>query len=169
MQKTIDVGSCTATFGGTALGKSKGGVKVSFSSETTEIETDQDLAIVDEIITKLGIEVEYPMTEIDFETLQLCLPGSVLVTDATTPTKQQIVVNGNAGGSLLDYADELVITPSSGKAIGKLTLFNAAPVPNLELSYEKSGQRVYSIKFKGYVDTTTGKLFAFGDTTAVSS
>ena len=168
MEKVIDVGSCTATFGGTALGKSKGGVKATVSSETTEIETDQDLAIVDEIITKVGIEIEYPMTAVYFETLQMCLPGSTLITDATTPTKQQIVVDGSAGGSLLDYAKELVITPTSGKAIGKLTLFKAAPVPNLELSYEKGGQRVYSVKFKGYVDSTTGKLFAFGDTTAVA-
>lgn len=167
MPKVFDIGACTGTFGAIALGRTSGGVKVSITSSTEEVTTDQDLAAVDEMLTALGIEVDYPMTEMDFETIQLAFPGSTLVTDGTDPSKQKLVVSGASGASLLDFADELVLTPVSGKINSKFTIFKAGCRPEIEFSFEKGKQRIVTLKFKGYVDAVKG-LFAIGDTTATA-
>lgn len=81
----VDMGACSVYFGPdgaeTALGYTSGGVSVTYSVETQEIEVDQVDAPISEQITKQTLEVKVPMAESNIARLQALLPGTTLVVD----------------------------------------------------------------------------------------
>jgi len=166
--RVIPIGSGVITFDSVVMPKTKGGIKFSYSTETQSVETDQDLADVDEILTKQTAELEAPFTEADFQSLLKCFPGAVLVVDGGDPDKMRIDVPHSVGGSLKQYAKELTVAPASGHLIDTLIIHSAAPIPSVEWTYEKGTQRVYTVKFKAFAKE--GKpLWSMGDKTATAA
>lgn len=81
----VDMGACNVYFGPdgaeTALGYTSGGVQVSYSVETQEVEVDQVDAPISEQITKQVLEVKVPMAESNLPRLAAMLPGTTMVVD----------------------------------------------------------------------------------------
>ena len=158
------------------LGDTQGGIKVTASLETTEIEVDQQLDPVDEIITKRTITVEAPLAEFTLENLALAFPGSQLVTDTTTPTKKKLVLGSTSGSSLRSYAGALRVHPLSLPDADKSKDFffpSAAPLgDSLEITYDKTALKLVNVKFKAYpsqAQDTLGQTVVIGDPTAKSA
>lgn len=81
----VDMGACNVYFGPdgaeTSLGYTSGGVGVSYSVETQEVEVDQVDAPISEQITKQVLEVKVPMAESNLPRLAAMLPGTTLKVD----------------------------------------------------------------------------------------
>jgi hypothetical protein len=160
----VKIGVCNITFGGEDLGYTKGGVTVTYSTDSITKEVDQEDVPLGEIITKQSFEVKVPMAEYDLEKLANLIPNSVLVKDATTPTKMKLEITGAAGADLFDTAKELVITPVGGDANDVITLHHAIAVPSFEFRFEKENIRVFEITFKALKGTNG--FVTLGDKTA---
>lgn len=79
----VDMGVCSVYFGPagseTAMGYTSGGVQVTYSVDTQEIEVDQVDAPISEQITKQTLEVKVPMAEHNLPRLASLLPGATFV------------------------------------------------------------------------------------------
>ena len=155
------------------LGDTQGGIKVTASLETTEIEVDQQLDPVDEIITKRTITVEAPLAEFTLENLALAFPGSQLVTDSSEPTKKKLVLGSTSGSSMRSYAGTLRIHPLGLGAEDKSKDFlfpcDAPLGDSLEITYDKTALKLVNVKFKAYPSqesATLGQTVVIGDPTA---
>jgi hypothetical protein len=88
--KNVDIGPCWASFGIAGsevnLGWTQGGVKVSFATESTETEADQETEPIMTSITKRPISVAVPALEYTLELLAMALPGSIHFYNAATLT-----------------------------------------------------------------------------------
>lgn len=180
-EKSYDVGACRVYWtpaGGSesSLGDTFGGVKINVATETQEIEVDQYMDAVNEIITKRTVTVDVPLAEYTLENLLLAFPGSSIITDATTPTKKQLVIAGISGSSMITYAGQLRLHPLSAASDTDVskdwTFFNAAPTGNFDITYDKQNLKVIGLSFKAYVSTATAtldRICAFGDTSAVAA
>lgn len=105
--RNVKLGICQVFFGGQDLGYTKGGVEVSVTTETHEVNVDQfGQTAINQLIMGRDVKVKVPMAETTLENLVAIMPGATLVatggavatgtiTVATNPsTGDTIVVNG---------------------------------------------------------------------------
>lgn len=164
----LDIGPCSITFNSIDLGYTIGGVKVSVATETKDIEVDQEVSPVDTLIQKQALTVVVPLAEYTLENLNMALPGSEIVTDATDATKKKLLLKSQSGASLITFANTLVLHPTSLEDTDKSedwTFNKAAPVGNLEVLYDKENPKVAEVTFKIFPDTDN-TMGIFGDITA---
>lgn len=180
--KAYDIGACTIFFKGpddsveVDLGDTSGGVKINLSQETQEIEVDQKLDPVDEIITKRTITIDVPLAEYNLANLQRAFPGSVIITDAITPTKKKLVISSISGESMIDFAGNLRLHPQSAVSSADVSMdwnfLLAAPSGNLDITYDKNNLKIVTVQFKAYPSqdaATLGQVAIFGDKTAAAA
>ena len=146
--ENVKLGVCNVSFDSSDLGYTKGGVSVSYATETYEKTVDQEDVPIGEIITKQTFEVKVPMAEYDLAKLEKLLPDATLTVDGTDSSKKKLVLGGSAGTDLLSVAKELVLTPVGGDTNDIVTLHYAIPVPSLEFAFEKDNVRVFEVTFK---------------------
>lgn len=169
--KNIKLGVCRVSFGGVDLGYTKGGVDVSITTDTHEVNVDQyGDAPVNDIITSRRVEVTVPLAETTLENAISIMPGAYLVTDKEDATKRRIEVTTSIGTSLIDIAQELVLHPVTNESWEReddFVLYKCATSGSIEFSYKHDEEKIYPVKFKGYTDDR-GRLFAMGDITATA-
>jgi hypothetical protein len=162
----LEMGPCTVSFKGTDLGLTKGGVEVTFGTETTTINADQygDTAI-NQVIKGRSVKVKVPLAERDLTKLAAVTPGSTLV----GTTNKKLVINAAVGTSLRALAGALVLHPYELAASNKSKDVNiplAMSKGDFQFVYKSDDQRVYAVEFEGFVDLDTGVLFVLGDPAA---
>jgi len=138
------MGVCNVSFDGSDLGYTKGFVKIKYNMDTVQKEVDQEDAPIDEIVKAQDIEVTVPIAEYDLNVFQGLLPGATYTLDST---KKKLVLSGAAGTSLKDMAKKLILTPTGGDANDALTLYHAAPKPQINYAYDKDNMRVWEVTF----------------------
>lgn len=154
-RENIKLGACNATFKGTDLGLTKGGVEVSVETTTHPITVDQHgETLIDEFITKRQFKVTVPLAETTIELMGLALPGSQV-------QNGQLVIKDAVGTSLMDGAGELSLMPMSGGTDEPVTFPKANTAGNFSFAYRHNEERVYNIEFTVYPDDT-GTLGTFG-------
>lgn len=146
--ENVKLGVCNVTFGGIDLGYTKGGVSVSYSTESVEKTVDQEDVAIGEIITKQNFEAKVPMAEYDLAKFVNLLPDATLTIDGVDSTKMKLVLGGSSGTDLLTMAQELILTPVGGDVNDTITLHHAVPIPSFEFVFEKDNIRVFEITFK---------------------
>ena len=180
--KAYDIGACTIFFKGpddaaeVDLGDTSGCVKINLAQETQEIEVDQKLDPVDEIVTKRTITIDVPLAEYNLTNLQRAFPGSVIVTDSVTATKQKLVISSISGESMADFAGNLRLHPQSAEDADDVSkdwnFLLAAPSGNLDITYDKNNLKIVTVQFKAYPSqaaATLGQVAIFGDKTATAA
>lgn len=175
-EKEYDIGACEVFFKAPDaaternLGHTSGGITVSVSTETTEVEVDQQLDPVDEIITKRGITVSVPLAEFSLENLSMAFPGSEVVTDSIDTSKKKLVIASLSGKSARNFAGVLRLHPLSAEDDNDLSkdfLFPmAAPIGGeVSINYTKSDLKTIPLQFKAYPDDD-GRSLIIGDPSA---
>ena len=168
--KNVKLGVCRVLFDGVDLGYTKGGVTVTVATETHKVNVDQfGQTAINEYITGRTVTAKVPLAETTLENLVAVMPGAILVTDSTTPTKKRVDVPTGVGLNLLDFAKPLVLHPIALPDANKSEDFvipRAATAGALEFGYDLENERLYSCEFNGYPDANN-KLFTVGDTTVV--
>lgn len=160
----VKMGICDVVFDSVNLGYTKGGVKVSYSTDTTEKTVDNLDTPISEVISKQKFEIKVPLAEYSLANFAKIFPGATLITDPTTATKKNLILSGDAGVDLAATARVLTITPVGGTANDAITVFSAGPKPNIEFAYEKENVRVYEVTFAAFKNN--GSWVAMGDITA---
>jgi len=167
--KNVKLGVCKVLYNEVDLGYTKGGVEVSVTTDTHEVNVDQfGKTPINEYIMGRKVTVKVPLAETTLDNLVKIMPGAVLVSDATDPTKKVVNVPTAIGTNLLDIAQELVLHPVGKPESDKsddFTVFKAATAGALNFAYQLENERIYSCEFNGYPNED-GDLFAVGDTTA---
>lgn len=168
----VQLGACSVVFGSTDLGLTKGGVEIQIQTESYKIMVDQfGNTEINEYIIGRTCSVTVPMAETDLTKLNLCLPGSSIVTDAVDSTKKKLVTPNAVGQSLLAVAQKLTCHPiarSAGDKSQDFVVPITAPKGDLNFGFKLNEERVYNVIFTGYPDLTTGTLFIMGDETATA-
>lgn len=144
----VKIGVCNVSYNGTDLGYTSGGVSISYSADTNEVEVDQEAYPIKEIITKQNFEVTVPMAEYNLEIFKELLPGTTLTTGDDTTSTDTLVLSGEVTSLSSTIDTPLVITPADGGPEETITIANATITPSLEFSFEKDNARVYEITFK---------------------
>lgn len=162
----LELGPC-AVYYGTAgaevdMGFSFGGVKATIPMTTADLKADQlGEAPANQVITGQGpAEVEVPLAELAFANIVAAVPGAALITDAATPTKTRVQFVPPVGTDLVAIGKSLVLKKLVGGVASTdeddwLTFPLAAPVTELNFTYDASSQRVMTAKFRGF-PTTVG-------------
>jgi hypothetical protein len=166
--ENVKLGVCNVLFDAFDLGFTKGGVEVEVATNTHEVTVDQlGETPIDEIIMGRTVKVTVPMAETTLENLVKIMPGSRLVTDATTPTKKKVVVATGTSISLLKTAKTLVLRPKGTNGEDDFTVLRAMTAGAIQFAYQTDQERVFNVTFKGYADEE-GDLFSVGDDTAAA-
>lgn len=143
----------------------QGGVVLTYQETTRDVNSDQHgSTAIKRIITGRAASVQVPVLEKDNEKLKNFIAGSVLVTNATTPTKKRLDIYADKVIDLLTVAKELRIEPlaQGATADDTVTVYKAAPQVDLNYTYSYNNELVTNVTFTGFPDET-GKLLAFGD------
>jgi len=171
--KNVKLGVCSVSFNGVDLGYTKGGVDVEVKTTTKEVMVDQfGNSPVNEYILSRTCTAKVPLAETTLDNLVKIMPGAVLVTDATVPTKKKVTVPNAIGTSLLDLAEALVLHPialASTDHSEDFTIPKAMTAGDVNYSYKLDQERVFTCTFKAYPDPTTKVLFVAGDSSATAS
>lgn len=117
--RKVDIGPCWARFGTTGseadLGWTQGGVKVSFATESTEIEADQETDPIFDNITKRPISVSVPAIEYTLELIAMALPGAThyynaaALTTNLTGENNDLVFTAKTGNGLIGPGNDVSI------------------------------------------------------------
>jgi hypothetical protein len=149
-----DLGPCKVVFNDIELGDTEGGVIFRYQEDSKQSNTDiKGLTPVD--IIKVGAsicEVDVPLTRTAHGILATVIGGA-------TYTGTKIRVGGQVGVSMYDNAKVLLLKPivdNEASETSWLKLFKAYPQASLEVGFNKDGQRIYKITFKGFEDVSTG-------------
>ena len=167
--QNVQLGACSVSFGGKDLGLTKGGVKVTISTQTKTIQVDQfGETIVNDYIMGRSGTVTVPMAESDLTKLAAAIPGAVLITDAISQNLQ-LQIPTSVGTSLLATAKSLVLHPTANAATNltqDVTIPLAAVTSNISFEFQYNNERVYNIEFTMYPNPATGLMVMLGDPTA---
>ena len=180
----LELGPCQVKYGDsgseTDLGKTMGGVTVRINDDSVDLRSDQfGSSAEDTVITGTNVEVELALAELDFDTIATALGQTAF---GTTPSG--VPGENKVGTQLLAIAKSLVLTKYSGgipstEAVDTITFPAAAPVSNVELSYDSENQRVMRVTFKCFPATVNANwgtgaavdktvYYYFGDNTVTS-
>lgn len=170
--QNIKLGVCSVKFGGEDLGLTKGGVEVEVATTTHKVTVDQFGNLeVKEYVTGRKVTVKVPLAETTLDRLKEIVPGSTLVTDGVDPLKKKLEVKHGTGTELRALAKALLLHPTANAAADKSEDFEVplAMTPGaFNFAYKLDEERIYSVEFTGYPDSTTGLLFVVGDKTAAA-
>jgi hypothetical protein len=157
--ENVKLGVCEVSLGGVNLGFTKGGVEVEVTTESHTVTVDQmGNTPIDEYINGRSVIVRCPLAETTIDHLVELMPGSSIV-GVTSPYAS---VSTGVGTSLLDEAKVLRLHPKGVDGTAEdFVIPLAATVGGLRFAYKLDEERVFSVEFKAYADST-GKLFYYG-------
>lgn len=144
----VKIGVCNVNYNGVDLGYTSGGVSVSYSADTNEVEVDQEAYPIKEIITKQTFEVTVPMAEYNLEIFKDLLPGATFTAASEGTSTATLALSGGVVNITSETDTPLIVTPIEGGPEEVITIINATVSPTLEFSFEKDNARVYEITFK---------------------
>ena len=146
-----DVGATgyyTGTTGGTNVGCTTGGVRVSYSFETQEIFCDQSLAAVESAITSETASVEFDMLETNAAHLQYALQQ---YTSASTATQNFVGVGGITTLTPIPLMLEIIDNDDSTKNT-TWTFFKCIN-KSMEINFERENPTSVGCNFTVLADT----------------
>ncbi|MCS1350322.1 hypothetical protein NXZ84_01855 [Mechercharimyces sp. CAU 1602] len=171
----VPIGPAIVEFGSTepiVFDITKGGVVFSVETSVQDITVDQyGDTPVKTILKGRAAQVKIPLAEYDLERISQVMPDSELVTDSADAQKKKLIVKANAGFNVMTLADKLVIKPTDPNSTVNdyITIPLAAPMADIESTYDSDNVRIYNVTFKAYVDKDNGnQLFILGDETATA-
>lgn len=141
----------------TDAGATKDGVNITIEQEYTELEVDQLADIAGQRLTKRTITVETNLAENTLANLKLALNGGTTTATSYTPS------SGVLNGAEPTYSALIIdgVAPN-GKA-RRIVVRKVLSTDNVEFSYSKSDQAVYSVTFTAHYVSGTVDPFKITD------
>ncbi|HXH10783.1 MAG TPA: hypothetical protein VNP04_13605 [Alphaproteobacteria bacterium] len=166
----LDLGPCAVYFGESGsevnMGFTKGGVRISVESPVVNLTTDQfGQVIMKQVLVGRTAMVTVPFAESKVSLFATIIPGASAVTDAVSSESQKVIINTPIGKDLVTIAKSLRLVKAIGNTESSdpndvFRFFKAGPTGRIEFSFDLENQRVYSVEFFAYPDSTQD--FALG-------
>jgi hypothetical protein len=166
----VPIGPAEVEFGATTptvFDITKGGIVFTVNTTKQDITVDQfGDTPVKSILKGRTCQVKVPYALSDLEKLSKVTPNSTFVKGAG---KVKLEVYSQAGADLTETADKLVIKPTAPNTTPNdyVTIPLAAPMTDIEYTYNSDNERIAMVTFVGYPDED-GLLYILGDTTTVA-
>lgn len=167
---TGDMGPCEIVwnYGETAalyLGAYLGQVKITGETKAQDIQEERHGdAAVDAILTGTTMSLVIPMTRSTYEALNIVLnAGGIEVSG----DHEYLKLKNQVGCDLYDLAKSIVIKPICGDVVSVdpaewTQIYRAFPLMSLDLTYDRSTQRIFPVTFKIFVSQESGFMGEFG-------
>lgn len=152
----------SGTPGGTLLGHTLGGVKLTFERDFTDLMVDQFSSPVDMALTSNDLKIEVNYAEPVTEYLAKAIPEG---TYAATASDGKLGLGTDTGLLLSTKAKQLVLHPrrnSSSEQNEDIYIFKAVSVDSVELTYSPTEQRVLKVTYRALTDETRGDGYRLG-------
>lgn len=147
--ENVTLGPCNLTFGGAALGLTKGGVELKITMVPQDYQTLGSPANYEPRMQSVAVEVSVPLAELALTIVAQALPWCGVANGVIT-------VRDAPGIRLRPYAKALVITPiATGDSY---TITNAVPIINASYRFLANSERITMVTFKALPDAS-GNLF----------
>ena len=165
----LELGPCQVEWNAVDVGKTQGGVTVSIKDDSVDLMSDQyGTGAEDTVITGTTVEVTLALAEVDADKLK-----SILQPQGGTTAAGVMVGRNKTSTALLALAQTLELTKYVGgvpstNAADVITFPKAAPVGDVELSYDASNQRIANVTFKCFPGVVNSEdcLYYMGDVAA---
>lgn len=140
--KNVKLGVCQVFFAGHDLGYTKGGVEVSVTTDTHEVNVDQfGKTKINQLIMGRDLKVKVPMAETTLENMVPIMPGATLVTSGGTVASGTITITTNPSTNETILVNGVTITfKTAAAAENEVTIgaSAAATASNLQAALAKS-------------------------------
>jgi hypothetical protein len=136
------------TSGGTDVGCTTGGSRVSYSFETNDIFCDQTLAAVETAITSESATVEFSMLESDATNLQIAIQQYV---SKSTASANKIGVGGITS---ITFVPVMLEVDDNDTGLTTTWTFFKCVSQGLEINFERENPTAVDVSFKVYSDTS---------------
>lgn len=170
----LDLGPCQVLFGTAGseidLGKTQGGVRVTFSQDEVDLLSDQyGTQPEDQAITGHSAMIVVPLAEYTIENLATALHQ----TKKQLGTKEGIKGSSLVGSKQTDYGNSLLIKKYVSGVVSTdendwIRFPNAAPSGNFEIPFDGASQRIIETTFRAFPDAND-VLYFIGDEGAAES
>jgi len=167
----LDLGPCAVWFGTEDseedLGKTQGGVKVTFSQAVADLLSDQyGTEPEDQVLTGHGALISIPMADYSLANMATALHKTLKVLGADSGIKGDSVV----GSKLSTYAKSLLLKKYVDGVVSTdednwIRFPKAAPTGNIEIMFDGTTQRVIVSEFRAFPDASD-VLYYIGSKTA---
>jgi len=174
MPDYLDLGPCQILFGAKGseidLGKTEGGVRVSFTTEVAELHSDQfGVSPEDGVISGQGATIVAPLADYTLANLALALNQDL----TALAGKHGVAGDLLTGTKLSTKANSLLIKKYVGGIPSTDTedwirFPKAAPTGTFEISFAKADQRIIEVTFTAYPDDND-RLYILGDEDAATT
>ncbi|MCD6262281.1 MAG: hypothetical protein J7J52_04595 [Deltaproteobacteria bacterium] len=170
----LDLGPCRVYFGDADseedLGKTQGGVRLSFSQSVADLSSDQyGTEPEDQVITGQGATITCPLANYTLDSIALALNQ----TKKSLGSQEGIKGSSLVGTKLSSKAKSLLLKKYVDGEISSdkkdwIRFPKAAPIGTFELTYDGETQRVIETIFRAFPDDNE-VLYYFGDEEAAES
>ncbi len=157
--QNVKIGACDVTFGGVAIGHTKGGVEVSIETEKSEITVDEtgntvrDFSLLGEKIT-----AKVRLAESQVANLANAFPMGVL-----EDTNTRLKLGKKAGERFAQYAKELVLRPIGNEDDSEdVVFYKAVSLGEATIAYTNEEERIVEVTFQALWDEDEEALAHFG-------
>ena len=165
-----DLGPCAVSFKGTSLGSNLS-VSFTYAEDTADVKTAATgTTPIDKIYTGSSCGAVVQMTQSTLEQLEAVFPNASIASG----TSELMVSTGVGDAMVAEKSGKLEITrvkngAASTDATQVITIFVAAPQPNINWTFDDSSQRVAEVTFVGFPvqETVSGETYAVGDLWAI--
>ena len=164
-----DLGPCAVSFKGTSLGSNLS-VSFTYAEDTADVKTAATgTTPIDKIYTGSSCGAVVQMTQSTLEQLEAVCPNA-------TVTGDELMVSTGVGDAMVaEKSGKLEITrvkngAASTDATQVITIFVAAPQPNINWTFDDSSQRVAEVTFVGFPaqeDGDSPDTYSAGDLWAI--
>ena len=147
---------CTLTFGGTALGHTKGGIVFKYAPKFKDITVDQyGETPIDKVLIGEEVTIKVNLAEPQVAQLNQAMPAGGHTVGASA---ERLAIGTDSGYSTRADGKALVLHPVSlgASTAEDITIYKAVASEPVELNFEVDNQRVYEVTFTALIDETNG-------------
>ena len=149
------------------LGAYLGQVKLTADTKANDIQEERHGdAAVDAILGGTTMSLVVPMTRSTYEALNAVLNAGGI---ETSGDHEYLRLRNQIGCDLYDLAKSVVIKPICGDIVSVdpaewIQIYKAFPLMSLDLTFDRSTQRIFPVTFKIFISQESGYLGDFGTT-----
>lgn len=159
----VSMGAATISLNGVDIGNTWGGAVVTIDRKFVDLNVDAYGTMpVNKVLTGQSLEVEVTLAEPVAHLIAAAYPET---SDTIGSLHEKVGIGSPIGTQLLQYAKQLILHPvdrSASDLTQDVVVYLAVSADPIALNYQFDKQRLYKVKFYGFVSTAHGPGYSLG-------